>query len=166
MSPGTSSLALILCTVRLFLRITLAISGSYSFNASIALSAFRSYTITAAATASCLHDCRGLVRRSGSTRTVILRRQQEAATTYTSPFSWPVILHVFEICFLFLTKKTFSRKCHKMSWLSSPVLGQHSHNFELPISRHNLSDSVDCLSTDTQNLSLFPIISFLTVFGF
>jgi len=41
-SPGTRSRALILCTARLFLRMTLAISGSYSFNASIALSAFRS----------------------------------------------------------------------------------------------------------------------------
>jgi len=41
-SPGTRSRALILCTVRLFFRMTLAISGSYSFNASIALSAFRS----------------------------------------------------------------------------------------------------------------------------
>ena len=42
-SPGTKRLARILCTPRVFLRIALAISGSYSFNASIALSALRSW---------------------------------------------------------------------------------------------------------------------------
>ena len=41
-SPGTSSRALSRCMPRWFCRDTLAISGSYSFNASIALSAFRS----------------------------------------------------------------------------------------------------------------------------
>ena len=41
-SPGTRSRALICCTPRWPWRITFAISGSYSFSASIALSAFRS----------------------------------------------------------------------------------------------------------------------------
>ena len=45
MSPGTSSLALIrwIWPGR-FCRTTFAISGSYSFSASMALSAFRSYS--------------------------------------------------------------------------------------------------------------------------
>ena len=43
MSPGTRLRARILCTPDLSCRITLAISGSYSFKASMALSAFRSY---------------------------------------------------------------------------------------------------------------------------
>uniref|UniRef100_A0A224XX29 Uncharacterized protein n=1 Tax=Panstrongylus lignarius TaxID=156445 RepID=A0A224XX29_9HEMI len=42
MSPGTISLALIFCTPDLSLRTTLPISGSYSFSASIASSAFLS----------------------------------------------------------------------------------------------------------------------------
>jgi len=42
MSPGTRSRALILWTPLWLRRITLAISGSYSFNASMALSALRS----------------------------------------------------------------------------------------------------------------------------
>ena len=45
MSPGTRSRALILWTPAWLRRITFAISGSYSFNASMALSAFRSCTI-------------------------------------------------------------------------------------------------------------------------
>ena len=45
MSPGTKSLAFILCIPDLFCLNTFATSGSYSFNASIALSAFLSYKI-------------------------------------------------------------------------------------------------------------------------
>ena len=45
-SPGTSSWALICWTPRWLCRITFAISGSYSFKASMALSALRSYTAT------------------------------------------------------------------------------------------------------------------------
>lgn len=43
MSPGTMSLALILCTVFLSWRYTLPISGSYSLSASMASSALRSW---------------------------------------------------------------------------------------------------------------------------
>ena len=43
MSPGTISLARIFCTPSLSERTTFPISGSYSFNASIASSALRSY---------------------------------------------------------------------------------------------------------------------------
>ena len=42
-SPGTSCWAFILCTPLWFFLITLAISGSYSFRASMALSALRSW---------------------------------------------------------------------------------------------------------------------------
>lgn len=47
MSPGTSSLALMRWTPRWFFRMTLAISGSYSFKASMASSAFLSCKYTA-----------------------------------------------------------------------------------------------------------------------
>jgi len=48
----------------------------------------------------------------------------------------------------------------------SCVSGGWKPSLEQSAARRHLSSSADCLSEPPQNLSLFPIISFLTVFSF
>jgi len=50
-------------------------------------------------------------------------------------------------------------------WRSCVIAGWKPP-LEQSAARHHLSSNADCFSEPSQNVSLFPIISFLTVFGF